>query len=267
MSILAHPNFRLDGNTYGAGGHASTMKQCLFNTTTDGASSGFGWNWTRGRTNTTCAAPPGPDGANAAHTVRRRAGSFKDAAAAHTSAAPSCKAPSCFADFTFSSVAYGISPWGGGGGDSTMVLPVDTSTLSALTVSQNVSLQWTDGAPNLDPPEVGVNFSRRIRFIYDFFLTAERPAAASGVPSSITDEVTINFATNPGFPGSQPPGCIDPDSRFGNRTIGLVAKPTKKNPPPQPTNIVYSVIPREDAVPPNKTTTKQRGGSTPSISS
>lgn len=239
MSILAHPNFRLDGNTYGAGGHASTMKQCLFNTTTDGASgasSGFGWNWTRGRTNTTCAAPPGPDGANAAHTVRRRAGSFKDAAAAHTSAAPSCKAPSCFADFTFSSVAYGISPWGGGGGDSTMVLPVDTSTLSALTVSQNVSLQWTDGAPNLDPPEVGVNFSRRIRFIYDFFLTAERPAAASGVPSSITDEVTINFATNPGFPGSQPPGCIDPDSRFGNRTIGLVAKPTKKktthpNPP------------------------------------
>ena len=38
-----------------------------------------------------------------------------------------------------------------------MVLPVDTSTLQALTVSQNVTLSWTDDAPNLDPPEVGVS--------------------------------------------------------------------------------------------------------------
>jgi hypothetical protein len=99
-----------------------------------------------------------------------------------------------------------------------MVLPVNTSTLSRFTVAQNVSWHWTDDAPNVDPPELGTNFSRRVRFIYDFFLTSDRPTSRGVVSSSITDEVTINFATNKGFPGSQPPGCIDPDSRFGNRT-------------------------------------------------
>ena len=35
----------------------------------------------------------------------------------------------------------------------------------------------------------------------------------------ITDEVTISLATNPGFPGSQPPGCLDPSSRFGTHNM------------------------------------------------
>jgi len=41
----------------------------------------------------------------------------------------------------------------------------------------------------------------------------------------ITDEVTIALAENAHFPGSQPPGCLDKDSRFGNKTTG----PIKRN--------------------------------------
>lgn len=58
---------------------------------------------------------------------------------------------------------------------------------------------------------------RRARFIYDFFLTAERPRGGEAVADSITHEVTINLANSPRFPGSQPPGCLDPSSRLGAR--------------------------------------------------
>ena len=75
------------------------------------------------------------------------------------------------------------------------------------------SFVWRDTAPGVDPPQVGR--SRRVRFIYDFFLTAARPNG-SNIAATITDEVTISLAGNPGFPGSQPPGCLDPHSRFGN---------------------------------------------------
>ena len=47
----------------------------------------------------------------------------------------------------------------------------------------------------VDPPEVGV--ARRVRFIYDFFLTTERPNG-SNIAAAITDEITITLAGNPG---------------------------------------------------------------------
>ena len=72
-----------------------------------------------------------------------------------------------------------------------------------------------DTAPGLDPPETGHGDVRRVRFVYDFFLSRARPNG-SNVASTITDEVTINLAGNAHFPGSQPPGCADPHSRFGN---------------------------------------------------
>ena len=41
-------------------------------------------------------------------------------------------------------------------------------------------------------------------------------SAFTGDPGSITDEVTIDLACNAGFPGSQPPGCLDQHSKYGN---------------------------------------------------
>ena len=115
------------------------------------------------------------------------------------------------------SVGLGVSPFGHG--TPTSALPADMTALTSLVVSQNVSWQWTDDAPGVTPPATGPTDARRTRFIYDFFLSRERPNGTN-VAASITDEVTINLASNAHFPGSQPPGCLDPNSRFGNSTTG-----------------------------------------------
>jgi hypothetical protein len=93
-------------------------------------------------------------------------------------------------------------------------MPVNTKTLSSFVVSHNISWQWVDTAPGANPPPTagtatGTGDSRRTRFVYDFFLTAV-PANGSNIASTITDEITISLAGNPHFPGSQPPGCLDP---------------------------------------------------------
>lgn len=186
---------KLGGNFYGAGGHDSTLAICL---QADGAAGTVGWNWTRGYTDPACRDPE------------------------------LCKAPACFADFSYVSLSMGTSPFadaaapGGGGsgqqqqlaavaggGSEPPPLPVDLDTLSNLIVSQNVSWSWRDTAPGVDPPETagrGHHESRRVRFIYDLFLTSARPNGTN-IAELITDEITISLAANPQFPGSQPPGC------------------------------------------------------------
>jgi hypothetical protein len=154
----------------------------------------FGWNFTRGATAEGCSSPP-------------------------------CQAPNCYADFAFANVGFGITPWGAHTGMAG--LPVDTSALDRFDVRHNVSWSWTDNAPGLAPPPTSANNSRRIRFIYDFFLTSEKPREGVNIAHKVTDEVTINLASEPAFPGSQPPGCLDPDSRFGkNGTYGPVVEKT-----------------------------------------
>ena len=162
------------------------MRQC-FNRD-DGAST-FGWNWTREKTKPACVTK--------------------------------CKSPMCYADFSYAGVSYGTGPFGGNGTGSKQ-LPVNTSTLKSFVVGQNISWQWTDDAPGVDPPETSASDVRRTRLIYDFFMTSVQ-SNGTNIASTITDEVTIQLAGNPHFPGSQPPGCHDPHSRYENNT-GPVAK-------------------------------------------
>jgi len=179
----------LAGNTYGVGGHVTTMQQCLYK---DDDSTTFGWNWTRGQTNRSCSAH------------------------GH------CKSPKCYADFSFAQVNYGVSPFGHEDtGASNM--PVNLRNLKKFVVTHNVSWEWNDDAPGVDPVDTGKQDVRRTRFIYDFFLTTMRPNGTN-LKDYITDEVTIALAANPHFPGSQPPGCLDKDSRFGNKTTGPIIR-------------------------------------------
>jgi len=188
LNVSSSADLKLKANVYGVGGHTTTMQQCLL----DGAAAGsFGWNWTRGKTTKACDDPEGAAG---------------------------CKTPGCFADFSFAGVSYGVSPFGGTSvGATSGVMPINLSALASFTVTQNVSLRWTDTAPGAEPPPTGG--ARRIRFIYDMFIASARPNGSS-VASSITDEITISLAGNVGFPGSQPPGCLDPSGRFGNVSRG-----------------------------------------------
>jgi hypothetical protein len=182
---LPIPGLELVSNSYGIAGRNTTLSMCLNGMDN---SSTFGWNWTRHYTKPACVRPP-------------------------------CNAPECYFDFSFASVGFGVTPWGGSTGIAG--LPVDTSTLASFEVLQNVSYSWVDDAPGVSPPPTGG--SRRTRFLYDFFLTSTRPSEGTSVADSITDEVTIDLASDPNFPGSQPPGCLDPNSRFGkNGTYGPV---------------------------------------------
>jgi hypothetical protein len=186
LPLLRSPDLVLKGNVYGVGGHRTTLTQCLFD-----SGDSFGWNWTRGETSRECEDPEGLQ---------------------------ACKAPACFADFSFAGVSYGVSPFGGSSvGATAGVMPIDTSALRSFTVSQNATFVWKDTAPGSQPPQIGL--SRRTRFIYDFFLSSARPNGSS-VASTITDEITISLAGNPGFPGSQPPGCLDPHSKYSNVSGG-----------------------------------------------
>lgn len=191
MDLPASPELRLGGNGYGVGGRiVSHLSQCLWR---DDASGKFGWNWTRGTTTPACAA------------------------------GKTCTAPDCFADFSIASVSTGQGPWRVTPPSATRraiesSLPVNTSTLSRLVVTQDAAWGWHDLAPGSAPPATSNASSRRTRFIYDFFLTRVRPNGSS-VASTITDEITINLASNVAFPGSQPPGCLDPASRYGNRSM------------------------------------------------
>lgn len=135
----------------------------------------------------------------------------------------SCKAPRCFADFSLASLSYGVGPWGSDRFSTSSSLPVDVTTLSQLLVRQNISWAWRDTAP----PRAPGGSRRAVRFIHDFFLTSVRPNGTD-VASTITDEIVINFASNPKFPGFQPPGCLDPHSRCGSfmpATVALVDHP------------------------------------------
>ena len=199
LPLPSHPLLRLSGNLYGAGGHRTSLEECFFASATPGADAQvlLGWNWTRGYTTTACASATPAQGV--------------------------CKAPPCFADFTYMSLSYGVSPFGGKrpGGS---VMPVDSRALRSFVVTHNITWAWVDTGPGLQPPATGASDVRRVRFVYDFFLTAERPSSnGTSVARSITDEVTIDLAANPFFPGSQPPGCLDPDSRF-NTTHGPVLR-------------------------------------------
>ena len=185
MDLPASPALTLGGNGYGVGGRmVSDLSQCVWRD--DGGI--FGWNWTRGFTTPACAA------------------------------VETCKAPECFADFSLASVSTGQGPWSVSSSSGRSALPVNTSTLSSLVVTQDTSWGWRDLAPGSAPPATSNTSSRRTRFIYDFFLTRVRPNGSS-VASAITDEITINLASNAAFPGSQPPGCLDPASRYGNRSM------------------------------------------------
>jgi len=144
MDIPGSP-LRLGGNTYGVGGHVTTMQQCLYKE--DGLPS-FGWNWTRGQTNRTCPAH------------------------GH------CKSPECYADFSFAQVDYGVNPFGGED-TGAKNMPVYLSTLNKFIVTHNVSWEWKDDAPGVDPVETGKQDVRRTRFIYDFFLTTKKPDATN----------------------------------------------------------------------------------------
>lgn len=181
---LSHLGYQLDSNAYGVGGRKTSLQECLFEDTSSGT---FGWNWTRGHTDPECVTK--------------------------------CKAPNCFADFSFASLAYGISPWGKSTGST--ALPVSMDAVKSLVVTQNVSWQWSDDAPGVDPPSTSASDERRVRFIYDMFLTSVKPNGTN-IQVAITDELIITLASNPGFPGSQPPGCLHPGSRFANKTWGPV---------------------------------------------
>jgi hypothetical protein len=186
---VPNSELRLEGNLYGVGGHMTTyMKQCV---EVGNSSPEFGWNWTRKYTTRACSAK------------------------GH------CQSPDCYADFSFVDVGYGVSPFGQSTGATNM--PVNIDKLNKFVVTHNVTWEWSDTAPGADPPETGKQDVRRTRFIYDFFLSTEKPDGTNK-KDSITDEVTINLASNPHFPGSQPPGCLDKDSRFGNKTSGPVGK-------------------------------------------
>ena len=50
-ALPQHPQLTLGGNFYGVGGRRTSLRECLVR---DG--DGFGWNWTRGRTNASCEA-------------------------------------------------------------------------------------------------------------------------------------------------------------------------------------------------------------------
>ena len=180
------PTFKLGGNFFGAGGRRTSLRQCFFR---DDDLSVFGWNWTREQTDPRCAAGK-------------------------------CSSPECFADFSYAGVSYGTGPFGGNGTGAKQ-LPVNTSRLKSLLISQNVSWQWVDTAPGVSPPQTSPKDMRRTRLIYDFFLTSVRPNGTN-IASAITDEVTIQLAGNPHFPGSQPPGCNDPHSRYENNTGPVV---------------------------------------------
>ena len=193
LPLPQSPLLKLSGNTYGVGGRNTTLKQCLFRD--DGART-FGWNWTRGATAPACAAAGG------------------------------CKAPDCYADFSFFSVGGGVSPWGGGAA-LPAALPANTSELRSLVVGlRGLSWRWRDDAPGVAPPQTSAvpgyaSDSRRARLILDFFVTSRAPvpggnSSAPRTPGFVTDEVTIDLACNAHFPGSQPPGCLDASSRFGN---------------------------------------------------
>ena len=64
-------HMQLDANTYGIGGHQTSLLECHHRSPV-----GFGWNWTRGETNRTCADPG------------------------------MCRSPDCFADFNLMSLRY-----------------------------------------------------------------------------------------------------------------------------------------------------------------
>lgn len=184
---LPFEGWDFDSNSYGVGGRRTSLQKCLL----DSGDGTFGWNWTRGLTEPTCAT--------------------------------TCKAPDCYADFSFAAATYGVSPWGGSSGAKNM--PVNVDELRALHVSQNISWAWSDDAPGVEPPETSSRSptdARRVRFIYDLWLTREKPVAGRSVASSITDEVIIDLSSNPGFPGSQPPGCLHWGDRFSNVTWGPV---------------------------------------------
>lgn len=186
------PHLRLSGNAYGVGGRNTTLRQCLVRD--DGART-FGWNWTRGATAPACAV---------------------------TAAGGACDAPDCYADFSFYAVGSGVSPWGGG--TATAALPANTSALRSLVVGlRGLSWRWDDTAPGAAPPQTAAlpayaSDSRRARLLLDFFVLSRAPSPGNGsaprTPGFVTDEVTIDLACNPHFPGSQPPGCLDAHSRF-----------------------------------------------------
>ena len=190
MLALPNTSLRLEGNFYGVGGHKTILSECWWYNGSSPLMS-FGWNWTRGNTDRNCSEK--------------------------------CQAPQCYADFSFAGVSYGVGPWGGKNASFPHNMPVDTSTIRSFTITQNVTLEWSDTAPGVDPPPSSSHDARRIRFIYDFFLTHAKPNGSS-VKETITDEVTIDLSGNPLFPGSQPPGCLDPNSRYGNQTTGPVVK-------------------------------------------
>lgn len=150
----------------------STFQECFFR---DDAGPQFGWNWTRKHTEPNCTNGK-------------------------------CKAPECYADFTYMALTYGVSPFGGKH-PCPPNMPVNITALDKFVIRQNVSFAFIDTAPTKDPPQTSTvaayhNDSRRTRFIYDFFLTSVRPNGTN-IAHSITDEVTIDLAGNPHFPGSQ----------------------------------------------------------------
>lgn len=187
LPLADYPQLKLGGNFYGAGGHQTSLRECLF---ANGTS--FGWNWTRGATHTVCTNPT------------------------------TCKSPACYADFSLMDVGFGVSPFGGHDAlPSALPLPANLSGLDGLVVGLNATWRYRDDAPGVAPPPVGG--VRRTRLIVDFFLSAEKPNG-SDVSHSITDEVTIALAANAHFPGSQPPGCLDNHSRFGNTSTQPVLR-------------------------------------------
>ncbi len=158
-------------NVWGMRGYENdNFQQCLFidwNVHPHFADE-LGWTWTKGTTDPVCCASGGQ----------------------------ACPAPACMYQFSFSSLHYGIAPWGTDTGAADM--PVNVGDLHSLVVVHDITYEATDDAPGVPSDTYA-----RHALIYDLFLTAEKPAAGQDVSASITDEVIIMMNHNPEYPDQE----------------------------------------------------------------
>jgi len=161
---------QLTGNDQGISGHMTTRSQC---SNYNSATGKFGWNYESGTTTKYCGNPPKKSNKCPYITPGND--------------------PNCHYQFGFQGVQYGITPWGEPSSKDKLQLPVDTSTLSNLSVYADPHYTWTDTAPPSKPP------FQRSRLIYDFFLTNVKVAAGRPNPASITDEIIIDLGYNKDF--------------------------------------------------------------------
>lgn len=148
----------LYGNDMGVAGHVTDLTQCSFSNEADGT---FGWNWTRGTSEKSCA------------TI--------------------CPYPVCYYQFGWHGFVHGIQLGGRSSGASNM--PQNFAELASFVADTNVdTYSWTDTkTPNMPP-------IYRSRLIFDFFLlNAEPKPDDPAVVANLTDEIVVMLNYNTGF--------------------------------------------------------------------